>query len=89
MSGGETQVAEGAMSSKFQDTAQPEVLRRHKKESGDASKKLDAALAEFKDFETQFDRLTKHIPQIDMAIPRAKLDIQTGAKRITEAERHV
>ncbi|TDL26418.1 hypothetical protein BD410DRAFT_783474 [Rickenella mellea] len=89
MSGGGTHVAKGAMSSKIQDTVQPEVLRRYEKESEDASKKLDAALAEFKDFETQFDGRTKRIPQIDMAIQKVELDIQTGAKRIAEAERRV
>ncbi|TDL18450.1 hypothetical protein BD410DRAFT_842779 [Rickenella mellea] len=49
MSGDGTHIAKGAMTFKFQDTVQPEVLRRYEKESE------DSVLAEFKDFETQFD----------------------------------
>ena len=78
------------MSSKLaSDAVSPETLRRYEQESEDAAGKLDASLAQLREFETSSDNLTKRVPEIDMSLQKIDLDIQTGVKRITEAEKRV
>ena len=87
MSGGGTHAARGLMSSKLAaDTVAPEVMRRCEKESEDAAAQLEAAQARLREFEANVEGLTNRIPQIDMALQKIELDIQTGAKRVAEAE---
>ena len=90
MSGGGTHVSRGLMSSKLAaETVAPEVMRRYEKESEDASAQLDAAQARLREFEANVEGLTNRIPQINMALQKIELDIQTGAKRVAEAEKRV
>ncbi|KAI5119782.1 hypothetical protein M0805_009253 [Coniferiporia weirii] len=90
MSGGGTHVARGAMSSKLAaEAVQPEVIRRYEKESEDATGQLEAALMQLREFEASVEGLTRKIPGIDMSLQKIELDIQTGAKRIAEAEKRV
>lgn len=90
MSGGGTKVARGGMSSKFaSDAVSPDVLRQFEKEAVDAEKELETFLAEKKAFESELDALKQKTPQVDIAISKIELDIQTAAKRMTEAEKRV
>lgn len=90
MSGGGTHVSRGAMSSKLAaEAVQPEVLRRYEQESEEASGQLDAALTQLREFEASMESLSRKVPDIDMSLQKIGLDIQTGAKRIAEAEKRV
>ncbi|KAH8111883.1 RecF/RecN/SMC [Phellopilus nigrolimitatus] len=90
MSGGGTHVSRGAMSSKLAaEAVQPEVLRRYEKENEDLVNQLEASLAQLREFEASVENLTRNIPELDMSLQKIDLDIQTGAKRIAEAERRV
>ena len=90
MSGGGTHVARGAMSSKLaSDAVSPETLRKYEQDSEDAAGKLEAALAQLREFEAAMDALTRKVPEVDMSLQKIDLDIQTGVKRIAEAEKRV
>ena len=90
MSGGGTNVMRGLMSSKLAaDAVSPEVLRKYEQESEDVSKKLEAAVAQLREFEASMDGLARKVPEIDMSLQKIDLDIQTGVKRIAEAEKRV
>ncbi|TFK56417.1 hypothetical protein OE88DRAFT_1741296 [Heliocybe sulcata] len=88
MSGGGTHVAKGIMSSKLSaDAVSPDVLRRYEKESDDAAQKLEDALQELRRLEADMDDMAKSGPQMDIAIEKVNLDIQTGSKRVVEAQK--
>ncbi|EKM61772.1 uncharacterized protein PHACADRAFT_135672 [Phanerochaete carnosa HHB-10118-sp] len=90
MSGGGTQVNRGGMSSKLAaDSVSPETLREYEKESEAAHRELDAMLAKYKEMETDVEALQKAGPQIDMAIEKVNLDLQTFTRRIADAEKRV
>ncbi|KAL5519615.1 SMC4 [Sanghuangporus vaninii] len=90
MSGGGTHVARGAMSSKLTaDAVSPETLRKYDQDSEDAAGKLEVALAQLREFEASIDDLTRKVPEMDMSLQKIDLDIQTGVKRIAEAEKRV
>ena len=90
MSGGGTHVSRGVMSSKLAPEAvQPDAIRRYERESEDAAKRLQDALAELRTFESEMEGLSKRLPQIEMASQKVDLDLKTGFKRIKEAEKRV
>lgn len=90
MSGGGTSPAKGGMSSKFAaETVRPEVLRGYEKESEEAVQQLNDAMREVAEAETELERLKTRSPQIDMDFQKLGLDIETGKKRIAEAEKRV
>jgi structural maintenance of chromosome 4 len=90
MSGGGSQVAKGGMSSKFAaEAVSPDVIRRYEKDSEDAAQRLDAAIQDIRQMEAKLDELAKAGPQVDMDLEKVGLDIQTGKKRIAEAEKRV
>lgn len=90
MSGGGTHVQRGAMSSKLAaEAVQPEVIRRYEKDSEDAQRRYETAQEEMRGFEVEMDRLAREIPEVDMALQKLDLDIQTYSQRITEAEKRV
>ncbi|EJC98646.1 uncharacterized protein FOMMEDRAFT_95979, partial [Fomitiporia mediterranea MF3/22] len=90
MSGGGTHVSRGLMSSKLvAEAVEPEVIRKYEQESNDAARKLEVALAQLREFETSMDNLTRRVPELDMSLQKIDLDIQTGVKRIAEAEKRV
>ena len=90
MSGGGTQVNRGGMSSKLAaDSVSPETLRQYERDSENAHRELEAVLAQYKDVESEVEALQKAGPQIDMAIEKVNLDIQTLTRRIADAEKRV
>ncbi|KZT27497.1 RecF/RecN/SMC protein [Neolentinus lepideus HHB14362 ss-1] len=90
MSGGGTHVAKGIMSSKLTaDAVSPDALRRYEKESDDAAQQLEDVLQGLRKLEADMDNLAKSGPQMDIAIEKVNLDIQTGSKRIVEAQKRV
>lgn len=90
MSGGGTHVTRGVMSSKLAaDAVSPEVLRKYEQESEDVVKKLEIAIAQLREFETSMDVLARKVPEINMSLQKIDLDIQTGVKRIAEAEKRI
>ena len=90
MSGGGTQVTRGGMSSKLAaDAVSPETLRQYERESEAAHRELDTVLAQQREIEAEVEALQKAGPQIDMAIEKVNLDIQTFTRRIADAEKRV
>lgn len=90
MSGGGNHVARGGMSSKLAaDTVPPEVLRKYEHDSEQTAQELEGALQQLRQMEVEMDSVSRFGPQLDVAIEKANLDIQTGAKRIAEAEKRV
>lgn len=88
MSGGGTQPARGGMSSKFAaDTVSPEALRRYEQEHEQAQKALGNAIEEEKQIEADLEKLTKRGPEIEVEYQKLGMEIETGKKRITEAEK--
>lgn len=90
MSGGGNRVARGGMSSKFKaDKVAPEVVHRYEQELAVAEGDLQAFMSEKKGLEQQIVQLRKRIPDIEMQMEKIQLDVQTGSKRIAEAEKRI
>ncbi|KAJ6609837.1 RecF/RecN/SMC [Mycena sp. CBHHK59/15] len=90
MSGGGTQPARGAMSSKFTaEAVRPEVLRALEQESSDAERRLEQVMDTFQTAETELERLKKVAPEIETAFQKLGLDLENGKKRISEAEKRI
>lgn len=90
MSGGGNHVARGGMSSKLAaEAVSPEVLRRYEQDSEQASRELEEVLSRLRDMEGEVESLAKAGPQIDIAIEKASLDVQNGARRVADAEKRV
>ncbi|KAJ7733746.1 RecF/RecN/SMC protein [Mycena maculata] len=90
MSGGGSQPAKGAMSSKFAPEAvRPEVLRALEQEANDADKRLDLAMKQVQAAEAELDSLKRAVPETETAFQKLGLDIENGKKRISEAEKRI
>ncbi|PSR72085.1 hypothetical protein PHLCEN_2v12066, partial [Hermanssonia centrifuga] len=90
MSGGGNHVARGGMSSKLAaDAVSPETLRKYEQDSASAERELDAAVHELREAEGALEALSQSGPQLDIAIEKIGLDIQTGTRRIAEAQKRV
>lgn len=90
MSGGGNHVQRGGMSSKLTaDAVSPETLRKYEQDSEAAAQELDAASQQLREIERELDSLSHSGPQIDMAIEKVGLDIQTLTRRIADAEKRV
>ena len=90
MSGGGARVSRGGMSSKFAgEKVEPDVLARYEKESVTAQEDLQAFHGEKRAIDAEVDQLQKRIPEVDMAIEKIELDIQTSTKRIADAQRRL
>lgn len=88
MSGGGTHVAKGGMSSKLAaEAVPPDVLKKYEQDSEQASRELEEVQQQLRQVEAELDTVSRSGPQLDIAIEKASLDIQTGAKRISEAEK--
>ncbi|KZT08792.1 RecF/RecN/SMC protein [Laetiporus sulphureus 93-53] len=88
MSGGGNHVSRGGMSSKLQaDAVSPDVLRRYEQESEEAARELEACQRQLREVEAELDAISGSGPQLDIAIDKVSLDIRTGSKRISEAEK--
>lgn len=90
MSGGGGQPSRGGMSSKFASEAvRPEVMHQYEKDSEDAGRKLNQALEEGRQAENEVERLKRLGPELDMAYQKLGLEIETGKRSISEAEKRV
>lgn len=90
MSGGGTKVSRGGMSSKFvAEKVAPEVVARYEKESEVAQQELVDYQGERKAMEAELAILRKRLPEIEIAIEKIELDVQTGSKRVAEAEKRL
>ncbi|KAJ7188350.1 RecF/RecN/SMC [Mycena filopes] len=90
MSGGGSQPARGAMSSKFAPEAvPPEVLRALEQDSAEAERRLEQATREAQASETELDRLRRAVPETETAFQKLGLDIDNGKRRISDAEKRI
>ncbi|KAK4685041.1 structural maintenance of chromosome 4, partial [Tremellales sp. Uapishka_1] len=90
MSGGGSRVSRGGMSSKFTaDKVAPEVVARYEQESVSAQEELSSFVGEKKEVEEEVRRLKKRLPEIEIAMEKIEMDVQTGRKRVTEAEKRL
>lgn len=90
MSGGGQKVSRGGMSSKFAgDKVEPEVVARYEQESAVADQDYTAFQAEKKAAEAEVTQLRKRLPEIEIAMEKIELDVQTAGKRISEAEKRL
>jgi structural maintenance of chromosome 4 len=90
MSGGGAKVSRGGMSSKFAaDKVEPEVVARYEKESATAEEEFARFQGDRKAVEKEIEAMRKRIPQIEITMEKMELDVQTGAKRIAEAEARI
>lgn len=90
MSGGGSRVSRGGMSSRFSaDKVAPEVVARYEEESASAEQELLEYQKEKREMEGEVTALRKRIPEIEIMMEKIELDVQTGAKRVTEAERRL
>jgi structural maintenance of chromosome 4 len=90
MSGGGTRVSRGGMSSKFAaDKVAPEVVARYEQESASADQEFAAFQTSRREVEAEISQLKKRIPEIDIQMEKIELDVQTGLKRVAEAEKRL
>jgi structural maintenance of chromosome 4 len=90
MSGGGGQPQRGGMSSKFAGEAvRPEVIQQYERDSADAQRHLEQATQEAREAEVELDRLKKLGPELDMSFQKLGLEIETGKRSISEAEKRV
>ncbi|KAF9443745.1 hypothetical protein P691DRAFT_712872 [Macrolepiota fuliginosa MF-IS2] len=90
MSGGGGQPQRGGMSSKLAaEAVRPEVIQQYERDNEDATKKLNQAMEETTQAEADLDRLRRSGPELDMAFQKLGLEIETGKRSITEAEKRV
>ncbi|KAK7470998.1 Structural maintenance of chromosomes protein 4 [Stygiomarasmius scandens] len=90
MSGGGSQPARGGMSSKLAPAAvSADTLRRFETESEDALRQHEAALQHVRNLEGELERLKNASPGIDLEFEKLGLDIETGKRRISEAEKRL
>lgn len=90
MSGGGNRVARGGMSSKLKsDKVAPEVVARYEQECAAAEEELASIQADKRSVEQVVTQLRKRVPDTEMQLEKVELDVQTGAKRIAEAERRL
>jgi structural maintenance of chromosome 4 len=90
MSGGGTHISKGGMSSKLaKEGVTPQVLKTYEKESEEAARELEATLQQLRQVEAEVEELHRRGPAIEMALEKIGLDIRTGERRITEAEKRL
>ncbi|PWZ00072.1 hypothetical protein BCV70DRAFT_200239 [Testicularia cyperi] len=90
MSGGGNKVSRGAMSSKFAaDEVSPEQLQRMERDRDAAEDMLRGHLASMKTVESLLEGHRARAPQIDMALEKIKMDLESGEQRVHEAKKRV
>jgi structural maintenance of chromosome 4 len=88
MSGGGTSVTKGKMSSRFaSDAVSPDTLRQYESDSEAAQREFEQVQQQARELEAILEALRHAGPQIDIAVEKANLDVQTGTKRIADAEK--
>ncbi|KXN85768.1 Structural maintenance of chromosomes protein 4 [Leucoagaricus sp. SymC.cos] len=90
MSGGGGQPSRGGMSSKFAaEAVRPEVMRQYEKDSEDASMKLNQAMKEAGEADAALENFRKMGPELEMSFQKLGLEIETGKRAISEAEKRL
>lgn len=90
MSGGGNQPQRGGMSSRFAaEAVRPEVVQQYERDSAEALKNLEQATQEAKQAEVELERLKRSGPELDMSYQKLGLEIETGKRSISEAEKRV
>ncbi|SPO26608.1 related to SMC4 - Stable Maintenance of Chromosomes [Ustilago trichophora] len=90
MSGGGNKVSRGAMSSKFAaDEVSPEQLQRMERDRDVLEESLRGHIASMKTVESLLDGHRARAPQIDVALDKIRMDLESGEQRVTEAKRRV
>ncbi|TKY84720.1 hypothetical protein EX895_005800 [Sporisorium graminicola] len=90
MSGGGNKVSRGAMSSKFAaDEVSPEQLQRMERDRDSLEDTLRGHVASMKTVESLLDGHRARAPQIDVALDKIRMDLESGEQRVTEAKRRV
>ncbi|ORX37975.1 RecF/RecN/SMC N terminal domain-domain-containing protein [Kockovaella imperatae] len=90
MSGGGNKVSRGGMSSKFTaDKVAPEVVARYEREFAAAEQELAAFQGGRKSAEAELNGFRRRLPEIEIAMEKIELDVQTATKRIAEAEKRL
>lgn len=90
MSGGGNRVARGGMSSKLKaDKVAPEVVTQYEHERAAVQQEFNAFQTDRKAIEQEVAQLRKRIPDIEIQMEKVELDVQTGSKRIAEAEKRL
>jgi structural maintenance of chromosome 4 len=78
------------MSSKFSaDKVAPDVVVRYERELGVAEEEMQGFLRERKEIEEQIRGLQKRLPEIELRMEKIELDVQTGGRRVAEAEKRL
>jgi structural maintenance of chromosome 4 len=90
MSGGGGQPSRGGMSSKFAaEAVRPEVIQQYERDNEEATRYFNEAVEEAKQAEAELDRLKRLGPDLDMTFQKLGLEIETGKRLISEAEKRV
>ena len=90
MSGGGNKVSRGAMSSKFAaDEVSPEQLQRLERDRDVLEESLRGHIASIKTVESLLDGHRARAPQIDVALDKIRMDLESGEQRVNEAKRRV
>ena len=90
MSGGGARVSRGGMSSKFAaDKVAPEVVARYEQERESAEYDFQEFQKGKREVEGEVAGLKKRIPEIEIQMEKIELDVQTGSKRVAEAEKRL
>ncbi|KAJ9479627.1 Structural maintenance of chromosomes protein 4 [Pseudozyma hubeiensis] len=90
MSGGGNKVSKGAMSSKFAaDEVSPEQLQRMERDRDSLEESLRGHIASIKTVESLLEGHRARAPQIEVALDKIRMDLESGEQRVTEAKRRV
>ncbi len=90
MSGGGNKVSRGAMSSKFAaDEVSPEQLQRMERDRDSLEESLRGHLSSMKTVESLLDGHRARVPQIEVALDKIRMDLESGEQRVSEAKRRV
>ncbi|EST05106.1 RecF/RecN/SMC, N-terminal [Kalmanozyma brasiliensis GHG001] len=90
MSGGGDKLVSGAMSSKFAaDEVSPEQLKRLERDRDALEESLKGHISSLKTVESLVEGHRARAPQIEVALDKIRMDLESGEQRVTEAKRRV
>nr|WJN25099.1 condensin complex subunit [Pseudozyma flocculosa] len=90
MSGGGNKVSRGAMSSKFAaDEVSLEQLQRMERDRDSLEDSLRGHIASMKTVESLLDGHRARAPQIEVALDKIRMDLESGEQRVAEAKKRV
>jgi structural maintenance of chromosome 4 len=90
MSGGGNHVARGGMSAKLAREAVPaDVLREWENEESNDARALEEAQRKYQSASAEVEQLKRSLPELDTEIEKAKMDVETGKRRIADAQKRL